>query len=147
VVLSDRPTFHWSPLAGATGYRVEVYDEKFNLAAASPEVAVTSWTAPAPLERGAIHSWQVKALKEGRDVLAPRPPAGQALFRVLDADGAGRLARVRREHGSSHLLLGILYGRAGLLDDAERELRAVQRENPDSEVVRRLLASAQALRR
>ena len=35
VLISDRPTFRWSTLEGATGYVVEVYDTKFNLVATS----------------------------------------------------------------------------------------------------------------
>src|SRR5262245_46144283 len=52
VMLSDRPTFRWSPLEGATGYVVEVYDDKLMRIIASPQLADTSWTAPKSLKRG-----------------------------------------------------------------------------------------------
>jgi hypothetical protein len=40
-----------------------------------------------------------------------------------------------------------LYAEAGLLNEAEQELRILQRTNPDSEIARALLAQVQALRR
>jgi len=57
VMLSDRPTFRWSPLDGAMGYVVEVYDDKLNQVIISPQLTDTSWTAPQPFKRGAIYSW------------------------------------------------------------------------------------------
>ncbi len=84
VMLSDHPTFRWSQLDGATGYVVEVYDEKFNLVATSSHLTDNSWAASQPLKRGGIYSWQVKAIKDGQEFISPRPPAPQAKFRVLD---------------------------------------------------------------
>jgi hypothetical protein len=147
VVLSDRPAFRWSALEGASSYVVEVYDQRFNRAAASPALSATSWTPPESLERGAVYSWQVKARTEGQEITSPQPPSPQARFRVIEAAEATRLAAAQRDHGASHLLLGLLYAQAGLLDDAEREVRALEQANPDSEVVRRLGASLQKQRR
>jgi hypothetical protein len=141
VVLTDRPVFRWSPLDGAAGYVVEVYDGQFNLVAKSVEVTSTTWATTQPLARGQSYSWQVKAIKDGQQFQAPKPPAPQARFRVLDNQQADEIARARRAYGSSHLVLGLLYARAGLLGEAERELRALQTANPTSDVVRRLLAS------
>ncbi|MGH9882254.1 MAG: tetratricopeptide repeat protein [Pyrinomonadaceae bacterium] len=42
---------------------------------------------------------------------------------------------------------GTLYARAGLLDDAERELRALLAANPKSPTARKLLQSVRAIRR
>lgn len=147
VMLSDHPTFRWSPLEGATGYLVEIYDENFNLAVSSSQLVDTSWRAPQPLKRGSIYSWQVKAVKDGQEITAPRPPAPQAKFRILDQAKADELAQARRNYASSHLTLGLLYTQAGLLDEAERELRVLQKANPDSAVVRQWLANVQAMRR
>jgi hypothetical protein len=139
VTLSDRPTFRWSQLNGATGYLVEVYDERLGLATASPQITDHSWTAPQPLKRGEIYYWQVKAVKDGREVKSPRAPAPQAKFRILDAARANELAQARRAYASWRLILGVLYAKAGLLDEAEREFRALQEDNPNSELVQRLL--------
>lgn len=147
VLLNARPAFRWSALDGATGYVVEVYDDAFNLVANSPQLTTRSWAAPQTLPRGKVYSWQVKALKDGQEIKSPRPPAPQAKFRVLDRAKADEIARAKRAYPSSHLTLGLLYADAGLLKEAEQELRLLQRANPDSELARSLLRQIQALRR
>jgi hypothetical protein len=147
VLINDRPTFRWSPLEGATGYVVEIYDDGFNLVASSPQLNAPSWSASQTLPRGKVYSWQVKAVKDGQEVKAPRPPAPQAKFRVLDRAKADELARAKRAYPSSHLTLALLYARAGLLKESEQELRLLQKVNPDSELTRSLLRQVQALRR
>lgn len=143
IIPSDRPTFRWSKLSGATGYIVEVYDERFTLVTESSSVTGDNWTSP-PLQRGQVFSWQVKAIKEGGEViLAPRPPESQAKFRILDKAKADEIARVRRDY-PSRLLLGLVYARAGLVEEAERELGGLKKANPDVEVVNRLLANLRA---
>ena len=63
----------------------------------------------------------------------------QAKFRVLDAARANELAQARRVYASWRLVLGLLHARAGLLDEAEREFRALREANPNSELAHRLL--------
>jgi hypothetical protein len=145
VLMSNEPSFRWSPMEGATGYVVEVYDEQFKLVASSPQLTTPSWTTTLP--HGKVYSWQVKATKDGQEITSPRPPAPQAKFRVLDQAKVNELARARRAYGSSHLTLGLLYAEAGLLKEAEQEFRALRRANPDSQLARNLLRQIQALRR
>jgi len=145
VLLSDRPAFRWTTLGGATGYVVEVYDPQFKLVASSPELTGSSWTTTVP--RGNVYSWQVKALNDGQEITAPRPPAPQAKFRIIDQARANELARAKRTHASSHLTLALLYADAGLLKEAEQELRLVQRSNPNSDLARKLLRQVQALQK
>lgn len=145
VLMSNQPAFRWSTLDGATGYVVEVYDEQFKLVASSPEITKPGWTTT--LSRGNVYSWQVKAIKDGQEITSPRPPAPQAKFRVLDQAKANELARAKRAYGSSHLTLALLYADAGLLKEAEQELRLVQRSNPNSDLARKLLRQIQSLRR
>jgi len=145
VIVSNRPTFRWSKLEGATGYVVEGYDEKFNVVVTSPQLTGNSWTVPQPLKRGEVYSWQVKAIKDGQEIKSPRPPAPQAKFRILDLAKMTELTKAHRAYASSHLTLGLLYVQAGLLDEAEHEFRALQKANPDSALVRRLLSQVQKL--
>jgi hypothetical protein len=147
VVSSTQPAFRWTPLAGAVSYVVEVYDEQFNLVTKSAATQKIEWTPPQALPRGRLYAWQVKASRDGQEIIAPKPPATQARFRVLAQAQADELARARRDYPSAHLTLGLLYTRAGLLDEAEKELRVVQAANPNAASVRRLLANVQALRR
>jgi anti-sigma factor RsiW len=146
VILSDRPTFRWWRLDGAAGYVVEVYDDKFTRVAASSQLIDNSWTAPKSLPRGKIYIWQVKAIKDGQEVISPRLDEPQAKFRILDQARANELEQARRTYARSHLVLGVRYALDGLLDDAERELSALQKANPGSEIARRLLANVRAIR-
>ena len=145
VLLTNQPTFRWKALADATGYVVEVYDPQFKLVASSPQLTDLSWTTT--LAHGNVYAWQVKAIKDGEEVTAPRPPAPQAKFRILDATKANELARAKRSFRSSHLILGLLYADAGMLSEAEREFRLLRNANPNSDLARNLLRKIQALRK
>ena len=104
-----------------------------------PQITDHSWTAPQSLKRGAIYYWLVKSIKDGQEFKAPRPPAPQAKFRILDEATADELAKARRAYASSRLTLGLLYAQAGLLKEAELELQALLKTNPDSALAHRLL--------
>ena len=147
ILNTTRPTFRWRALDGATPYVVSVYDADFNLVASSPKLSETVWKTDVSLKRGATYSWQVSATKDGQEILAPAAPAPQARFQVLDEAGAARLESARRAYADSHLLLGVLYAREGLLAEAEREFRLLLRANPGSPVASNLLRSVQARRR
>jgi hypothetical protein len=147
VMLSDRPTFRWSPLEGATGYVVEVYDAKLRRIITSPQLADTSWAASQSLKRGGIYSWQVTAIKGGEEFSSPRPPAPQAKFRILDQTLANEIVQAQRAYTSSHLTLALIYTKAGLIDEAKQEFRRLQRANPNSTILRRMLADLKAMRR
>jgi hypothetical protein len=139
VILSDQPTFRWTQLDGASGYVVEVYDEWFNLMERSPQISGNSWRAARSFKRGGNYYWQVKGMKEGQEYKAPRPPAGQAKFRILDGARAEELAKARRAYATSHLTLGLLYAQAGLVDEAGEEFQALLKNNPESGLAQRLL--------
>lgn len=145
-VRAEKPTFRWKPLAGATSYVVSVYDSGFNKIASSEAQPGTAWTPVSPLKRGETYSWQVTAVKDGKEIISPAPPAPDAKFKSLDASKARELDRSKRMYADSHLVLGVLYQRAGLLDDAEREFKAVCASNPKSQTARKLLGDVKSLR-
>lgn len=148
VLMSDRPSFRWTKMEGATGYVVEVYDDQFKLVNSSPQVTDLSWTTTQALPRGRVYSWQVQAIiMEGEDIISPRPPAPQAKFRVLDQAKVNELTKAKRAYGSSHLTMALLYAEAGLIREAEGELGILRRANPDSEIVKNLQRQIQAMRR
>jgi anti-sigma factor RsiW len=146
VILLDRPTFRWSRLDGATSYIVEVYDDKFAKVATSPQLIDNSWAASKSLPRGKTYTWQVKAVKDGRALISPPPAEPEAKFRILDRARAVELMQAQRTYAGSHLTLGLLYVRDGLLDNAELEFRKLRKANPSSAIARRLLADVQAMR-
>jgi hypothetical protein len=147
VVESDRPTFRWRPLPGARGYVVAVYDSRLDKVAASATLTTTEWRPVLPLRRGVTYSWQITALGDGHERTAPAPPAPEARFKVLEREQVEALAQARRRVPRSHLLLAMQFASAGLLDDAERELRALVSVDPGSRLARELLESLRAARR
>jgi hypothetical protein len=145
-VITDRPTLSWQPLAGAGRYEVSVYDGDFRPVAVSPPLSRTEWTVSRKLVEGAVYSWQVKAFTNGEDILAPKPPAPEARFKVLNRKVSEELVSAQHNQVGSHLALGILFARAGALDDAQRELRALAEANPQSPIPQRLLRELEAVR-
>lgn len=145
VTRNTRPTFRWQPSTGAT-YTVAILDDSYNVITTSPSLTTTSWTPTVELERGRIYSWQVTSSKDGKQQVSPVAPDPEARFKVLDRATVNELSNVEKT-GNSHLVRGAMYARAGLLDDAERELRSLLVANPNSEIARRLLQSVRAKRR
>jgi hypothetical protein len=146
-VSTDHPTFRWRALKGAVSYLVAVYDENFNYVATSQPITTTSWTVPKALKRGAIYFWQVSAMKDGKEIKSPVPPAPEAKFRVIEQTKADELSQLKKSSANSHLAAGLIYARDGLLDDAEREFELLVQANPKSAIARKLLSNVKALRR
>jgi hypothetical protein len=139
--LDDHPTFTWQRLAGATNYTVSIFDSNFNRVASSGPQAAYSWTVPSSLARGKKYFWEVSALLDGREITtSPVAPAPRAQFVIVDRKAAVEIDQLRKSNPNSRLALGIAYARAGLLDDAEREFESLAAANPNSEVVKSLLA-------
>ena len=134
-VLSDRPSLRWSPISDEATYIVRLRDEATGSTVTSPPLRAGEWVPDEPLARGDTYVWQVEGSAGGRETTAPMPPAPAARFVLLNATDAARLAHAP----VSHLVRGILYADAGLLDDAERELTELKKQNPGSELVRRFV--------
>ncbi|HET9317810.1 MAG TPA: hypothetical protein VFQ51_19605 [Vicinamibacteria bacterium] len=138
-VVEDRPRFAWGVLPGATSYTVEVFDESLRPVTSSAALAGTEWVPDDALPRGRTYEWQVVARRGEDSLVAPRSPAPAARFRVLDAETASVIERVRAGRPQAHLLLGILYLQAGVVPEARRELRSVPASDPLALVARRSL--------
>lgn len=141
-VLANRPVLHWQPVEKAIGYEVEIADGRGNEVARSERLPASSqrWQPPQALKRGAIYTWTVRAIREEPTTTA-LPPAGR--FKVLGVSEARELARLQAQ-SNSHLVLGLFYTRAGMLSEAQQELRSLANKNPDSPSARKLLQSLQA---
>jgi hypothetical protein len=122
IVESTRPRFTWTPVARAR-YVVSVFDGSREVAN-SGVLTSPSWTPPFSLPRNAALTWQVEARRGAATEILPYAPASPAMFRILDEATAGDLAEAQRRYPNDHLLLGVLYARAGLQQRAEEELRA-----------------------
>jgi len=144
VVAGKRPTFRWLPLNGATSYQITITDPAagYKEVVSSPQLQGRKWTVDRPLERGHIYTWQITARAGAREVKSP-----EAKFKVLDSAAAGELARANKIYAGRRLALGLLYAEAGLLDDAERELKALVVANPQSPIAKSLLRDLRSKRR
>lgn len=144
VVLTDRPVLRWTSLDGASGYVATVYNSEFEEVAVSPLLTQTDWQVSRSLERGRLYAWQVRAIKDGKEIKVPALGEPEVRFKVLDHRKLVELERARQSYGSSHLTLGTLYASAGLLEDAGREFQSLLDSNPDSQVARKLLQSVKS---
>ncbi len=144
IIVDNQPTFQWQPLRGASNYTVSVFDSNFNPVMRSEPQTATQWSPPVSLERGKIYFWEVTAVKDGQEITSPVAPAPRAQFKIVEAEKLGEIQQAKSARPDSHLVLGILYARAGLLEDAEREFRLLAKANPRSQVARRLLRRVQA---
>jgi hypothetical protein len=147
VVDADRPTFEWSPAEHASAYKVSIFDERFRLVRVSGWLIDTLWTVDTSLQRGVSYTWQVTARIGADEIVAPVPLHGEARFRVTTAEQSARLSDLRRRASDSHVALAIVLAEAGVLDEAERELRLARIANPYSSAVTRIQAAIEAMRR
>jgi anti-sigma factor RsiW len=142
VVRESQPTLRWRALAGAKSYTVAVVDESFRVVAQSPRLTTTTWALDKALRRGANYSWQVTASNsDGAEIISPVSPAPQAKFRVMDQDGFNEVTDLETSGVGSHLARGVIYAKAGLLDEARAEFEALVKDNPRSRLARQLLNS------
>jgi hypothetical protein len=145
VVEEQSPTFRWKPAEGAE-YQVKVYTTDFQEAAASGWVKDAQWHSSALLHRGVRYSWQVTVRRGDTETTVPEPPAPEARFQMLDAASEADLVQLR-SGGESHLVMGIAYAQAGLLRQAEQELRASADQNSGAAAIEALLASLNSIQR
>jgi hypothetical protein len=119
VVATTTPRFTWQSHGEPAVVSVYVGS---NLAAQSATTTASEWTPDKPLERGAVHAWQVELKSKGERRLEPVPPDPPATFRVADEKSWKEIEEARRTRPDDHLLIGILLARAGLKQEALDEL-------------------------
>jgi hypothetical protein len=136
VVESQRPRFTWD-IAGGERFEVWLFAEGREVAR-SGSIKEKAWTPQRPLRRGVTYTWEVQVERNsGETEVHPMPPAPPAEVHVLDAKTQEEIEEARREHAADHLLLALLYARAGLVAEARAELGQVTSEK-DVEAARRL---------
>jgi len=147
VIVIDRPTLKWEKAPGASTYRVYVSDPTGQEVARSEELPSerTEWILPRPLKRGDIYLWTVVAVVDGKEIVSPGPSSPEMKFQVLAMSSVQQLYQLKKAH--SHLALGTFYTKVGMIVEAEREFQELARLNPNAEVVKKLLRSAQLIRR
>jgi len=131
--------FGWQPLHGDWTYQVRVFTLTGDPVTASPDVVTPHWSCQQDLKAGADYQWQVTAVRGSERVTLPEPSETPPRFRVLDSASAQRLRELANRQQPDHLLLGVEYARAGLLDDARVQLSEASRLAPGRPEILRLL--------
>lgn len=141
--LSARPTFRWKPADGGATYEVTIFEPISKASHTSPALSAAEWTSDIELKRGVTYQWQVAARIVGKELTTKSPAAN---FQPLEKAQADKIDQVRRDYSGWHLILGSLYTKAGLLDEAEAEFQELRKANPDLPIAQRLLRHVEALR-
>ncbi len=136
IVLSDTPTFKWSSVELADSYRLRVFDKDGNLVI-DETADGNSLSVARPLPRGEMYRWRVGVRFSEYDSWAE---SASGAFHVLSADDYASIQNVKKQLPGSHLALGAAYERCGLYDEAAAEYQALKRQNPKSELARKLLS-------
>jgi len=137
-------------------YQITIVEDETQREALSAAVAAqrekndVKWRIPPDrrsLVPGKTYRWYVVAiLPDDRKAESPTASGAVVKFRVIDSDTRRKLDLARRESAGSHLLMGLHYRRAGLLDDARREFELLGKANPAESMPKRLLAQILQLR-
>lgn len=139
-VLDGRPTFRWKPLVGDWIYVVRVSGPDSSLVAESGDLSSPEWTPASDLPSGITYQWQILARRGSERITFPQPPR----FRVIDPATSQRLRELAKKRGGVHIMLAIEYGKAGLIEDARRELELELPRSQYPEAVQRLRQSLDA---
>jgi hypothetical protein len=146
-VLSGRPTFRWKRLEGQWTYVIRVFNPTLEVVAASEEIAATEWTPATELPPGITYQWQIAARHGSERVTFPKPPQSPPRFRAVDSATSARLRELAKNRAGVHLLLAVEYGKAGLIEDARKELETELQRTRFPAAVERLIHSLDARNR
>ncbi len=146
-VLEAKPRFRWTPVKEATEYRLSVI-EKDNGKPGSEmtfPATTTKWSPEDSLKSDVTYEWRMQAMR-GESIVAraPEEPEAFAWFRILSEAERVAWERERAAVGDSNFLRGIVAARAGLLEDAAEEFRALGRQNPRAESARIFLEQVES---
>jgi hypothetical protein len=155
-VADTRPEFRWQPLAGAARYQITIVEDDTQRealsaqATAQGEKSQVKWRFPTDrtaLTPGKTFRWFVAAiLPDDRKIESPSASGAIVKFRVIDSETRRKLDVARQETGGSHLIMGLLYRRAGLLNDARREFDLLSKANPKESLPKQLILQIDQLR-
>lgn len=104
----------------------------------------TNWTVDRPLKRGEVFTWSVIAVIDNKEIISPGPSSPEMKFKVLSAKSFDQLQKLKAS--GSHLALGVFYAHEGLREEAQREFQILLRENPNSNLAKKLLRQAHIAR-
>lgn len=142
-VLSDTPTLECRLPSDATSVEaVIVAPSQPNATIKVVLIGRGRWRVAPPLRRDHVYEWWVTARRGNVDL-----ESSVARFEVVGKAEAERWEQFRQRYSRLPLARGVLYARAGLLDDAEETFSEVLRRDPHHRAAVALLRTLRAKRR
>ena len=143
VLVDARPQFRWQNLNGASSYQVFVLDSQHRRVATSKLLGASelTWVPERSLPRGLVFTWAVTAVSRDKEVVSPSASEPEVKFAVISETDLEELKRLG--NSKSVLARALFLARAGLLTQAEVELKKLIELNPQSPLPRQLLKSVQ----
>jgi len=133
-IADSKPEFKWEPIDGAIRYRIEVFKLDGTPVIAA-ETENTSFIPDENLPAGG-YKWIVGVRRaELADIRWSKADA----FRVLSANEKSLISIAERRHPGSKLVRGCVYEHLGLNEEAAAQFEQLVKENPDSELAKKLL--------
>ena len=146
-VADPRPRFRWTAAEGASAYQINIVEETSGAVIVSERLPgeKTDWAPATPLLSGEVYQWEVQALRDEQVIAnTPAPPQPEARFRVLAEGAVADLEKAKRASQGSQFVMGVANARAGLVDDALQNFRALAQENPDSQLLKQLITQLES---
>jgi hypothetical protein len=152
VLRTQTPLIQWRSNLPSHRYLIKIFDDGPDKRSQPPVIqtqvsAVNEWKVTQPLERGRTYVCQVSVIPLPGETASKLPRTGEGRFKVISASELRQVADAERVRPRSHLALGVVYCKAGLLTQAEREFQILSNKNKDSKVVHNLLIRVRDARR
>lgn len=144
-IREDKPFFRWQPLKSAVKYKVQLVDKTIEKTFLDVFVESAELQSGFELERGHRYRWHVVAiLKSGEEVEGSFMNRFYGDFFVMTAEQVGKIEEAEKYYRSSkeplaHIALAMRYADAGLIEDAERELKSYLKLKPNSPEAKKML--------
>jgi hypothetical protein len=132
----------WSAVPGAVRYIIEVRNSAGKLIVSPLNIFSTS-AILTNLSPGDNYFWKIIPVNSN-NIALPGMPEGN--FSTLPSDALERISVAEKQFANSPLLLGIVYMKNGLPDEAIDRFNEYAAKNPKSQFIRQLLIRAKALR-
>ncbi|MEP6821675.1 MAG: hypothetical protein ABI946_04925 [Chthoniobacterales bacterium] len=147
-IFESKPRFRWTPVKDATEYRLSLMTKESGKPGNETMLPArtTEWSPDDLLKSGVTYGWRVQAMRGDSIVArAPEQPDAFAWFRILSEPERAAWEREQSAVGDSNFLRGIVAARAGLLEEAAEEFRALGRQNPRAEPARLFLEQVESV--
>lgn len=136
------PVLNWQSVENAR-YVVTVLDQQLNEVVLSGELNQNSWRVSKNLTSG-LYFWKVSVLAaNGAEISSDAP---LAIFKVITGNEKDSLENTIRQV-KSKIVRGVIYFRAGLLDEAERQAEEELKQSPDSRPAGNLLREVRGFKK